>query len=128
MKAKFVKSEGYCLEAQIEVEGQVLHVMDEFGGGDCKEGDILDIQLSAGLLYEDEEWESMFGGNPAKKKALVHENGWCYRAYGVVSQIKPEVMVDVGFVELEGPVRSSDQRLVGESIAFTITRLDAYAS
>jgi len=108
LKAKFIKSEGYCLEAEIEVEGQTLHVMDEFGGENCKSGDMIDVRLSAGLINDEEEWESMFSGNPENKKALEHQSGWCYRAYGIISRIEPELMVDVGIVEFQGPIDSHD--------------------
>ena len=52
--------------------------------------------------------------------------GWSYRVFGVVKTINPEVMVDVGFTEFEAPIDTSDERVIGENIAFTITRMDAY--
>ena len=66
----------------------------------------------------------MFSGNPEAKKELEHQSGWCYRAYGIITSIKP-VMVDVGLLEIESPMNSNDEKLVGESVAFTIERLDA---
>ncbi len=124
MDAKFINTEGEYLEAKIEVKGKVLHVMDEFTSESIASGDKVQIEIVAGLYYEDEEWESMFSGNPDGKKELEHQSGWRYRAYGVITSIKP-VMVDVGLFKIEAPIESNDEKLVGESIAFTIERLDA---
>jgi hypothetical protein len=47
---------------------------------------------------------------------------------GIVTSIDPEVIVDVGIAHLSAPIETSDPRVVGESIAFTIDRLDAHSS
>lgn len=102
--------------------------MDEFGGDRYQAGGNIDICLSVGLHYEDEEWESMFSGNPEAKKELEHQSGWRYRAYGIVTGIDPKVIVDVGITHLSAPIDTSDRKVLGESIAFTIDRLDAHSS
>jgi hypothetical protein len=66
----------------------------------------------------------MFSSNPENKKELEHQSGWRYRAYGIITSINP-VLVDVGLLEIEAPINSNDEKLVGESVAFTIDRLDA---
>ncbi len=124
MKAKFLSSEGEYLDATIEVNGKLLHVMDEFTRDGLYSGDIVNIEIFPGIYDESEEWESMFSGNPDARKDLEHQSGWCYRAYGIISSINP-VMVDVGLLEIEAPIQSNDDRLVGEPIAFTIKRFDA---
>lgn len=43
--ATFIASEGDYLEAVIEVDGQRLHVMDEFGGGQMPAGAQVQIEL-----------------------------------------------------------------------------------
>ncbi|MEZ9450289.1 hypothetical protein AB4184_22960, partial [Vibrio splendidus] len=58
----------------------------------------------------------------------VYQSAWRYRAYGVVTGIDPEVIVDVGITHLSAPIDTSDRKVVGESIAFTIVRLDAHSS
>ncbi|HAS26770.1 hypothetical protein BCT41_24930 [Vibrio splendidus] len=128
MRVIFKKTEGDYLEATIEVDGVKVVAMDEFGGDRYQAGENIDIRLSVGLHYEDEEWESMFSGNPEAKKELEHQSGWRYRAYGVVTGIDPEVIVDVGITHLSAPIDTSDRKVVGESIAFTIDRLDAHSS
>ncbi|MDH5178066.1 MAG: hypothetical protein OEZ39_16300 [Gammaproteobacteria bacterium] len=124
MKAKFISTEGEYLVAIIEVNGKKLHVMDEFSTEALSSGETVYLEIVPGLYYEKEEWESMFTGNPEAKKELEHQSSWRYRAYGIVTSIKP-VMVDVGLFEIEAPIESNDEALVGESVAFTIERLDA---
>tara|TARA_Y100001960_G_scaffold324366_1_gene404603 strand:- start:8 stop:394 length:387 start_codon:yes stop_codon:yes gene_type:complete len=128
MRAIFKKTEGDYLEAIIELDGVNVVVMDDFGGDRYQAGENIDICLSVDLHSEDEEWESMFSGNPEAKKELNHQWGWRYRAYGIVTEIDPEVIVDVGITHLSAPIETSDPRLAGESIAFTIYRLDAHSS
>ena len=125
MKAIFRKTEGDYLEATIEIGGVEIVAMDEFGGSELKDGDIIDIKLAVGLAYEEEEQNSMLDSNREGIKDLVRQNGWSYRAYGVVTSINVETLVDVGICELAAPF---DTTITGESIAFTITRLDAYAT
>ncbi|TQV88260.1 hypothetical protein [Aliikangiella coralliicola] len=128
MKATFIKTEGDYLQAELEIAGMRIYAMDEFGGERYSSGEEIEVELTAGLYYEEESWESMFSGNPDGKKELEHLTGWSYRVYGVVNRITPEVMVDVGFAEFEAPVDTRDQRVIGESIAFTISRMDAYGN
>ncbi len=126
MKATFINTEGEYLQAELEIAGVKIYAMDVFGGDQCKPGEEIEVELAAGLHYEEETWESMFSGNPKGKKKLEHKGGWSYRVFGVVKTINPEVMVDVGFTEFEAPIDTSDERVIGENIAFTITRMDAY--
>ncbi len=128
MKATFIKTEGDYLQAELEIAGMKIYAMDEFGGERCKPGEEIDVELTAGLHHEDETWESMFYGNPDGKKELEHQGGWRYRAFGVVTSISPEVMVDVGFAQFEAPIDTSDEGVIGENIAFTISRMDAYGN
>jgi hypothetical protein len=101
--------------------------MDEFSSDDCSDpciGDEFDIELSASLLDEDESWETIFSGNPERRKALEHINGWSYRAFGEIVSIDP-VVVDCGMIQIPEVIDSKDPGVIGEFVAFTITRLDA---
>lgn len=126
MKATFIKTQGDYLEAEFAVDGMNLIAMDEFGGDRFTKGEIIELELSIGLYHEDESWESMFEGNPSGQKTLEHLGGWRYRAYGIITRIDPEILVDVGLAELEAPIDTKDKRVVGETIAFTINRLNAF--
>ena len=124
MKVKFKSTEGEYLEAVIEFENQFLHVMDKFGGDDLDEGNSLEIDIYPGLFDEGEEWESIFSSNPNKLKSLKQVSGWSYRVYGEVIAIKPDVLVDTGLLVLEAPIETNDPRVVGEFVAFNVTRMD----
>jgi len=128
MRATFIESEGDHLEATIKVGDLELHVMDEFGGSTLATDTEIEIDIFVGLAFEDESWESMFNSNSDCKKQLEHQSSWRYRAYGVITQIQPDVLVDVGFATLEAPINTNDINVVGVPIAFTIERLGANAS
>ena len=101
--------------------------MDEFSLVDSSTpgiGDDFDVELSASLLDDDEPWEVIFSGNPDRRKVLEHIEGWRYRAFGEVVSIDP-VVVDCGMIQIPDVFHSSDPRVVGEFVAFMITRLDA---
>ena len=78
------------------------------------------------MLDEDETWESMFQGNPNRLKCLEQIKGWKYRAYGQITSIHP-ISVNCGVFVEEDVLQTKDPRVVGEFIAFTISRLGGYA-
>ncbi len=128
MKAKIISSNGTYLEALIEIEGKEYCVMDELTldvESMPKEREYFALQFS-NMLCDDETWESMFQGNPGNHKCLVQIAGWKYRAYGQIISINP-VKVDCGVLVEEDVIQTNDARVVGEFIAFTISRLGAYA-
>lgn len=126
--AKLISTKGPYLEAVIEVGGQFLHVMDEFSVSAetaQKVGEVFEFEFSP-FIDEDESWEGIFSGNPQHRKGLESIAGWRYKAFGQVIQINP-VVVDCGLFQVEDVVSSNDPQLVGEWVAFTITRLGGYA-
>ena len=126
--AKLISTEGPYLEAVIEVQGQRLCVMDEFSVSAAtspKIGEEIEFEFSP-FLDEEEEWEAIFSGNPENRMGLEQLSGWRYRAFGKVVSVNP-VVVDCGLFQAEGVVNSSDPRLIGEPVAFIVTRLGGYA-
>lgn len=129
MRVKFIGTEGPWLEATVQYGNEQLCVMDGFtidARSAPRPGDEFDIELSA-FLDDDESWESMFGGNPSRTQALEPIDGWSYRAFGRVIGINP-VVVDCGILSIPDVLFTNDPRVVGEYIAFTISRLDATPS
>ena len=126
--AHFISTEGPYLEAQIEVNGQHYCVMDEFSVDErCIPSQGTDIEFEfSPTLDEEESWEHIFAGNPEKKAGLERICGWKYRAYGKVVSINP-VVVDCGLLKVEAVIHSNDPKVIGESVAFTISRLGGYA-
>ncbi|MES2467809.1 MAG: hypothetical protein V4675_10950 [Verrucomicrobiota bacterium] len=127
MRVSLISTEGPWLEASISTPFGILSVMDEFTIDDRSApgiGEEFDVELSASLLDDDESWESMFSGNPERRKTLEHIDGWSYQAFGEVVSIGP-VVVDCGMIQIPEVFHSNDARIVGEFVSFTITRLDA---
>lgn len=126
--ATFISTAGEYLEAIIEVNGQRLTVMDEFGLFSVdslpKTGELCEVEFSP-YLDEDEAWEDIFAGNSNQLILIEQVEGWRYRAFGKIISVNP-VVVDCGLLPVEGVVCSSDPRLIGEYVAFGITRLGAY--
>ena len=127
MKTKLLSTEGTYLEALIEIEGAEYCVMDELTidiETMPKDGESFEFEFS-NILDEEESWDSIFQGNPEKKKCLEQIKGWKYRAYGEITSINP-VKVDCGVFVEEDVVHTHDPKVVGEFVAFTIRRLGGY--
>lgn len=126
MRASLISTGGPWLEATIGTSYGTLTVMDEFSidaRGAPGIGDDFEVELST-VLDGDQPWEALFSGNPGRKKVLEHLAGWSYRAFGEVVSIHP-VVVDCGVIQIPDVFHSSDPLVVGDFVAFTITRLDA---
>ncbi|MEG1325334.1 MAG: hypothetical protein RSD99_10615 [Janthinobacterium sp.] len=121
--ATFLASDGEYLEAVIEVDGQRLHVMDEFGGGQLAAGTQVRLELSA-MPSEMDDWDAIFRANPGREKRLVRLDGWRYLALGVVISVDP-VVCDCGLLRVEDPFTTHDARCVGAYVGVTLARLDA---
>ena len=121
--ATFIATEGDYLEAVIEVGGQRLHVMDEFGGGQLAAGTQVQLELSP-MPSERDDWDAMFTANPGREKRLLRLDGWRYLALGVVTQVDP-VVCDCGLLLVEDAFYTRDARCVGEYVGITVARLDA---
>ena len=121
--ATFIASEGDYLEAVIEVDGQRLHVMDEFGGGQMPAGAHVQLELWP-MPGERDDYDAIFRANPGREKRLLRLDGWRYLALGVVIQVDP-VICDCGLLQLEDPFTTHDARCVGAYVGVTVARLDA---
>lgn len=126
MRVKLIKTDGPWLMATIQHGERQLCVMDEFSFSDISApnpGEEFDVELSANP-DEDESWEELFRGNPEKRKDLDAIEGWSYRAFGEIVSIHP-VVVDCGIIAIDNVIDTNDPRVIGEYIAFMVTRLDA---
>ena len=95
--ATFIATEGAYLEAVIEVDGQRLHVMDEFGGAQLAAGTQVRLELSP-MPSERDDWDAIFTSNPGREKRLLRLDGWRYLAQGVVVSVDP-VVCDCGLLQ-----------------------------
>ncbi|WP_219115870.1 hypothetical protein [Janthinobacterium sp. UMAB-56] len=121
--ATFIVTEGDYLEAVIEVGGQRLHVMDEFGGGQMATGAPLQAELWP-VLGEMDDWDAIFRANPGREKRLLRLDGWRYLALGVVTQVDP-VICDCALLPVVDAFYTRDARCVGAYVGVTLARLDA---
>lgn len=125
--AKVIATEGPYLQAIVEIEGTVYCVMDELTL-DVQSAPEKDAQFEiefSNLIDESESWESIFNGNPERKKCIEQIEGWKYRAFGEILSINP-VKVDCGVLIEENVIYSNDPKVIGEYIGFTISRLGVY--
>lgn len=121
--ATFIATEGDYLEAVIDVAGQRLHVMDEFGGAQLAAGTQVQLALSP-MPSERDDWDAIFRANPGREQGLRRLDGWRYLALGVVTQVDP-VVCDCGPLQVENPFTTHDARCVGAYVGVTLARLDA---
>ena len=127
-RAKSISTNGAYLEAVIEIQGQHICVMDEFSvceSSTPKLGSEFEFEFTP-MIDEGESWETIFSGNPEGRMGIEQIDGWRYRAFCKIVSVNP-VVVDCGLFQTEGVVHSSDPILVGEAVAFIITRLCGYA-
>lgn len=124
-RGRLISTEGPWLEAVVEIEGRRLTVMDEFSvtgpDGRLQPGQEIEIEFSS-LLLGDEPWDAIFTANPGRRVGVDHLDGWRYRAFGRIISIQP-VVVDCGLLRIADVVQTRDPRVVGEYVAFTISRL-----
>ncbi|MCX7291235.1 hypothetical protein [Janthinobacterium sp.] len=121
--ATFIATEGDYLEAVIDVDGQRLHVMDEFGGAQLAAGTQVRLALWP-QASELDDWDAMFKANPGREKGVLRLDGWRYLALGIVVQVDP-VVCDCGWLQVADPFHTRDERCVGAYVGVTLTRLDA---
>lgn len=121
--ATFIATDGAYLEAIIEVDGQRLHVMDEFGGAQLAAGSPFQAELWP-MLSELDDWDAIFRANPGREKRLLRLDGWRYLALGQVVSVDP-VVCDCGLLRVEDAFRTHDARCVGAWVGVSLARLDA---
>jgi hypothetical protein len=127
-KATFVSTEGPYLKAIIEIGGQAFCVFDEFSVDEPSmplPGTEFEYEFSNYLDEDDETWEDIFSSNPEQRIGIEQIEGWKYRAYGKVIGINP-VRIDCGLFIEEDVIDTHDPRVIGEYVAFTITRLGGH--
>jgi SAM-dependent methyltransferase len=128
MNAVLVRTEGFALAADVEIDDHRLVVMDQFSppGERAAAGPLQKARLSADE-FDPLSWEEMSAGNPERRKRLVHLTGWSYLGYGQVVQVNPMV-VDFGIARLEIGPHTRDERWIGEFVKIKIDRLSLFSS
>jgi hypothetical protein len=118
-----MKTEGRALEAEIEVDGQRLTVMDGISAveREAAPGPVPEAKFDV-IVVEPRSWGKTFSENPGREKKLEHRWGWRYLGYGEIIAIDP-VRVDLGVLVLELDFRTDDPGRLGEWVAIAIDRI-----
>ena len=125
MKVVLIRTEGYGLTADIEVDGQQLVVVDRVSASDravdC--GPVSDPRFEVVTLAL-RSWERAFEDNVEREKKLLHQRGWRYLGFGEIVSVGPAaVTVDLGVLVLELHFEDAELDWVGEFIAIPIERI-----
>ena len=69
MKIKIIETDGFNLQAKIEVNGKIFTVMDDISSPEdaIKPNSIYDAEFTT-MCVGNESWEDIYKGNPEKKK------------------------------------------------------------
>jgi len=123
VNVELVRTEGYGLEAEIELDGARLQVMDGVSTAEqaAAPGPVSDPKFDV-VMVEPGSWEQAAAANPGREKRLEHQWGWRYVGYGQVLATDP-VRVDLGILVLELDFPADDPGREGDYVALAIDRI-----
>jgi len=124
MEISLIETNGYALDAKVEIKGQVFIVMDDisYPGKNHTLGPVRNVEIGY-LTVDPYAWNATFSGNPDHLKTLSHSDNWNYLGYGQILTINP-VLIDFGIFTLEyDDLKTNDERCVGEYVVVKIDRL-----
>jgi hypothetical protein len=123
MNVVLIETHGYALEAEIEVNGVRLTVMDRISTVEraAEPGPVADPSFDV-VIREPRSWEQAFSGNPDREKKLERQWGWRYLGYGPILAVDP-VRVDLGVLVLALDFSVEGPRRAGEWVAIAIDRI-----
>jgi hypothetical protein len=119
---QLLSTEGYGLRARFKLNGKEYAAMDDFTAFPPEKVDWSATEFSI-LRVTAQPWDSMFRGNPERRKELVSRGHWSYDGYGEIISIRP-VVVDFGDFRFDVGDFTSDERCIGEFIHVIIDRLE----
>jgi len=119
---QLLSTEGYGLAARFRLKGKEYGAMDDFTAFPPDGVDWSSPEFSI-LRLREQAWDSMFRGNPERRKELIPTGQWSYYGYGEIVSVRP-VVVDFGDFTFDIGDITSDQRCVGEFIHVIIDCLD----
>ena len=119
---RLLGTEGYGLSARFRLNGKEYGAMDDFTAFPPDSVDWSSPEFSI-LRLTEQSWESMFRGNPERRKGLIPTGHWSYDGYGEIISVRP-VVVDFGDFKFDIGDFTSDQRCIGEFIHVIVDRLE----
>lgn len=123
MKVLLLRTEGYGLEAEIEVDGCRLRVMDAIStpGRPTPPGPIPAAVFTA-VVVAPASWNRAISENPECEKRLEPLWGWRHRGYGEITSLDP-LRADLGTLVLELNLPPDPVRQCGDFVALAIDRI-----
>ena len=110
------------MRARFKLNGKEYAAMDDFTAFPPENVDWGAPEFSI-LRVTDEPWDSMFRGNPERRKELVPRGHWSYDGDGEIISVQP-VVVDFGEFRFEIGDFTTDERCIGEFIHVVVDRLE----
>jgi len=82
MEISLIETNGYALDAKVEIKGQVFIVMDDisYPGENHTLGPVRNVEIGY-LTVDPYAWNATFSGNPDHLKTLSHSDNWNYLGY-----------------------------------------------
>jgi len=118
-----IRTEGRAGEAEIEVDGHALTVVDGISAvaAPAAPGPVADPIFEA-VVVEPDSWERAIAANPDRHKRLEPRWGWRYRGYGEIVSLDP-LRADLGPLVLELGLRADTPERLGAWVALEIDRI-----
>src|ERR1041384_5667478 len=105
---QLLSTEGYGLRARFKLDGKEYGAMDDFTAFPPSSLDWSAPEFGI-LRTTEQSWDSMFQGNPERRKELIPKGHWSYDGYGQIISVRP-VVVDFGDFQFDVGDFTSDQR------------------
>ena len=129
MRARMLSSDSDEVgKVVLQINGNALEAMDNLGYGSGAYPAVgSEFEVDFTCLHSDQETRAeIFSSNPGRVQGLEPISGWSYRAFGRITAIDPEVLVDCGGIVLPAPIQTSDPRCIDTYVAFKVVRLEAW--
>jgi hypothetical protein len=123
MRVALLRTEGYGLEAEIDVDGCRLRVMDAISPIEepAAPGPVRDPIFTAVVVAPD-SWTRAVSENPECEKRLEPSWGWRHRGYCEIVSLDP-LRADLGVLVLELDLPPDTARKRGDFVALAIDRI-----
>jgi len=123
MRVELIRTEGYGREAEIEVDGVRLRVVDAVSEpGEAATPGRIDAPIFTAVIVAPASWAQAVAENPDRVKRLEPRFGWRHRGLGEITSVSP-LRADLGVLDLELSLPADPAREPGDFVALEIDRI-----